>query len=71
MVAYNHALDASRAACSDGVIIDTYVPVVTEIVLKHAVVAPALLQDTASNDVFFMHRNREVEAVTDPSHNCR
>jgi len=71
VVAFNHALDSSQAVCSDGITIDSSPVGMSEIVVTSAIVQPGLMKDMISNDVYFLHRNREVQQLYDVSQQCR
>ena len=70
VIAYNHALDASAPVCSDGVVIDTSVPDVSEIVVGQAKVSRMLLKDKLSTCVYLLDNNREIVTVDNPTAEC-
>lgn len=70
VMAFNHALAHSKPVCSDGVTIDSAPAVVSEVVVHGAVTASGLIRDSSNNKVYILHRNREIEEVTDLSNYC-
>lgn len=70
VMAYNHALDHSKAVCSDGVTIDNLPAVVTEVVIKDAVTDQGLLKDSPTGNIFVLSKDREIESVQNPSMSC-
>jgi len=71
VVAFNHALDSSQAVCSDGITIDNSPAELSEIVVSGAIVQPGLMTDMVSNDVYLLHRNREVQQLYDVPQACQ
>ena len=70
VAAYNHALDHSTPVCSDGVMIDTSVPMVTEFKVDGAKVDPRVLRDT-DGTVWYLHDDRTRQGLEIPSDACR
>ena len=70
VAAYNHALDHSSPVCSDGVTIDTSLPVVTDFKVDGAMVDPRLLIDT-NRSFWFLHDDRTKQRVNTSSDHCR
>ena len=70
VAAYNHALDHSVTVCSDGVTIDTSLPVVTDFKVDGAMVDPRLLMDSNGN-LWFLHDDRTKQPVSTSSEHCR
>ena len=70
VAAYNHALDHSIPVCSDGIIVDTAVPIVTEFKVDGALVDPRIFRST-DGKLWFLHEDRTVQEVENPSEACR
>ena len=70
VAAYNHALDHSVPVCSDGITIDTSVPIVKEFKVNGAKTDPRLIEDD-KGDTWFLHDDRTRQRVLTPSQKCR
>ena len=70
VAAYNHALDHSEPVCSDGVVIDTSIPSISELHVAGARVDPQLLRDKDEN-IWFLHDDRTRQRVENVSYTCR
>ena len=70
VVAYNRALAHSEAVCSDGITIDNSVPAVGEVVVTGARTRPRIIQ-TEDKGVWYLHDDRRVQRVDEPSEVCR
>lgn len=70
VVAYNHALIPSIPVCSDGVLIDTSIPTISEFRVNRSKVQPRLLQD---NDgiIWLLNGDRTRQRVETASEVCR
>ncbi|XP_060604506.1 uncharacterized protein LOC132757271 [Ruditapes philippinarum] len=71
VMAYNHAIGHSEPVCSDGVTIDNLPAAVSEVILHDAVTANGLIKSDATDTVYVLNRNRELEEVANPSKTCR
>ena len=70
VAAYNHAMDHSVPVCSDGITIDTSVPIVKTFQVDGAKTDPQLLEDD-KGDVWLLHDDRTRQRVLTPSQKCR
>ncbi|WAR05117.1 hypothetical protein MAR_020486 [Mya arenaria] len=71
VVAYNHALDPSVPVCSDGVVIDSTPTLISEVVIHGGIVTPRIVRDIETDEEFVLNRNREIQAVRNPTNICR
>ena len=69
VAAYNRALDPSDPVCSDGVTIDTTIPVLSEVFVESVKTAKGLLEDS-NNNVWLLDQERIVERIENPSSTC-
>ena len=70
VAAYNHALDHSIPVCSDGIVVDTTVPTVTEFEVDGSLVDPRLLRSTEGR-LWLLHEDRTRQEVENASETCR
>ena len=70
VVAFNRALEPSRAVCSDGVTVDETVPFVTEVAIGNSRVVPGLVT-SSTGDVWLIDSERRRSSVRDPDDACR
>ena len=69
VAAYNRALDPSDPVCSDGVTIDTMMPIVSEVVIEGAITQEDLLKDS-SNNVWYLSRRRIIQKLENADSSC-
>ncbi|XP_038051300.1 uncharacterized protein LOC119724354 isoform X2 [Patiria miniata] len=69
VIAYNRALEPSEAVCSDGVVIDTSPPELTQIAISYARMWPGLAKD-AEGRVWFINEHRRKMELMDASSDC-
>ncbi|XP_022103276.1 uncharacterized protein LOC110986013 isoform X2 [Acanthaster planci] len=69
VIAYNRALEPSEAICSDGVVIDTSPPVLSQISIGYARVWPGLAKD-AEGRVWFVDEHRRKMELINASSRC-
>ncbi|XP_022102003.1 uncharacterized protein LOC110985345 [Acanthaster planci] len=69
VIAYNRALEPSEPVCSDGVVIDTSPPELSQIALGYARMWPGLAKD-AEGRVWFINEHRRKTEVLNASSGC-
>ncbi|XP_038050780.1 uncharacterized protein LOC119723938 isoform X2 [Patiria miniata] len=69
VIAYNRALEPSEAVCSDGVVIDTSPPELTQIAIGYARMWPGLAKD-AEGRVWFIDEHRRKMELMNASSDC-
>ncbi|XP_038062737.1 uncharacterized protein LOC119733220 [Patiria miniata] len=69
VIAYNRALEPSAAVCSDGVVIDTSPPELTQIAISYARMWPGLAKD-AEGRVWFINEHRRKMELMNASSDC-
>ncbi|XP_022100380.1 uncharacterized protein LOC110984469 isoform X2 [Acanthaster planci] len=69
VIAYNRALEPSEAVCSDGVVIDTSPPELSQIVISYARIWPGLAKDNEGR-VWFVDEHRKRMELVDASSGC-
>ena len=70
VAAYNHALDHSMPVCSDGIVIDTSVPIVFEFSVEGAKVEPRLLREM-EDSLWVLHEDRTRQKLQTESEICK
>ncbi|CAC5370733.1 unnamed protein product [Mytilus coruscus] len=70
VVAYNRALDPSEPVCSDGVTIDSSVPLVKEVVVKDTVITGGLVKDTDNFNYYILGTDRIRRLIPNPTADC-
>ncbi|KAK3612523.1 hypothetical protein CHS0354_024495 [Potamilus streckersoni] len=70
VAAYNHALEPSKPVCSDGISIDTSLPLVSEIHIEHVRIRGGLVKDV-NDSIWYLDENRNLYKVTNASMSCR
>lgn len=68
VVAYNRAYDPSVPVCSDGVVVDTMLPNIKEVVIEGARIQGGLVTD--GNEVWVVGNNRYRRHVANPPAYC-
>ncbi|XP_038050540.1 uncharacterized protein LOC119723761 [Patiria miniata] len=69
VIAYNRAMEPSEAVCSDGVVIDTSPPELTQIAISYARMWPSLAKD-AEGRVWFINEHRRKIELVNASSDC-
>ncbi|XP_077866322.1 uncharacterized protein LOC144354078 [Saccoglossus kowalevskii] len=69
VIAYNRALEPSKPVCSDGVTIDTTVPVIQEVIIDDVFMRPGLLKDD-DDILWFVDQQRYKQILINTSDIC-
>ena len=71
VIAYNRALEPSAPVCSDGVVVDTSPPSLSDIEIGSSRMWPGVAAQRNDQRVWYLDEHGRRSEVTDPSSRCR